>query len=823
MTQENITPEPETSRRVPLRDREDLSIYWDNHLRVAFEQSAPHDLPAMVEASLAHVIMLRETGALTAQRADRLLGGLLTLWHQWGDDGPGEDWRPRVASYPFDGTVEDPYYYLEQQLATACGISTAELDVQLARSRNDLDAGVFRMILRRGILDLAELLLQTVHDLTEVAGRTVESVLIGHTHRRPAQPTTIAHVLSGLAEAMLSQADELLSIYDEMNVSPLGSAAFTGTDVAIDADRVASLLGFDSTFTASYEAVAGAEHFMRLAGLHARISSTGARWARVLQEWMNLGWVRMPSGFTQGSSIMPQKKNPVVLEHLVSMSGAANGEMTSIFTTIAAGWYEDSNNATTDVQKHLWSSTERVVRFIRLIDGLTLEIEPAQLPSDEDIVRSGATTTAVAEALATRSVPWRAAHDVVGILFRQGDPTTWTSSQVEAALADASIDDDGALRDLVLSSGRDPRRILDRTQPGSPGREPIAAALDLATGRAQALTDAFTERRQDLETARAQLLRTASDLAAPSVPRHTLCVIGNANLDVIVHRAQSFPPAGTEQIVPAIEVRLGGSAAIAAQRAAQMGLGTRLVAKVGEDPSGQMVRTLATVDGLDLDLIADDGNDSGLTVVAEDQGRERSFLSSLGAMGHFSPADVPADALTAQYVLCSGYFLLPGMRGEATGSLLSDARQQGATTAVDTGHPDGGWTEQARTELLEQVLPHTDIFLPNESELCGLTGIADVEEAAKTLAARTGTTVVAKLGADGALLCTNGEVARARAPRVAPVDTTGAGDSFNAAFLGALNRGRSAGAALEFAVATASELVATPPEERPERLRATVL
>src|SRR5690625_5639630 len=180
-----------------------------------------------------------------------------------------------------------------------------------------------------------------------------------------------------------------------MNVSPLGSAAFTGTDVAIDADRVASLLGFDSAFTASYEAVAGAEHFMRLAGLHARISSTGARWARVLQEWMNLGWVRMPSGFTQGSSIMPQKKNPVVLEHLVSMSGAANGEMTSIFTTIAAGWYEDSNNATTDVQKHLWSSTERVVRFIRLIDGLTLEIEPAQLPSDEDIVRSGATTTAV--------------------------------------------------------------------------------------------------------------------------------------------------------------------------------------------------------------------------------------------------------------------------------------------------------------------------------------------------------------------------------------------------------------------------------------------
>ena len=66
------------------------------------------------------------------------------------------------------------------------------------------------------------------------------------------------------------------------------------------------------------------------------------------------------------------------------MSGAAGGDMNAVYTTIAAGWYEDSNNATTDVQKHLWSSTERVIRFVRLIGGLALEIEPDQLPSDEE-------------------------------------------------------------------------------------------------------------------------------------------------------------------------------------------------------------------------------------------------------------------------------------------------------------------------------------------------------------------------------------------------------------------------------------------------------
>ena len=367
-----------TNHSAPLRDRGDLSIYWDNHLRVAFEEAAPHDLPAMVEASIAHIVMLGETEALPSDRASRLIRGLLRLWESWAPTS--SDWRPRVRSFPFDGAVEDPYYFLESELAAACDMATADLDVQLARSRNDLDAGVFRMVLRRGVLDIADTLLRAVQELSDAAERNLSSLIIGHTHRRPAQPTTIAHVLSGAAEALLSQADELLSVYDELNVSPLTSAAFAGTDIAVDSRRISDLLGFDRPFTSSYEAVAGAEHFMRVAAIQARISATGARWARVVQEWMNLGWIETPGSFSQGSSIMPQKQNPVVLEHMVSMAGAANGDLVSVYSTIAAGWYEDSNNATTDVQKHLWASVERTVRFLRLFAGVVREIRPASTP-----------------------------------------------------------------------------------------------------------------------------------------------------------------------------------------------------------------------------------------------------------------------------------------------------------------------------------------------------------------------------------------------------------------------------------------------------------
>jgi argininosuccinate lyase len=217
-----------------------LTIYQQHHLRVAFAHHATYLYGPMVKASQAHVVMLVEQGLIPTDSAEKLLRGLVALQA----DQPSE--------FVYDGQVEDVYFTLEKRLAHAAGITTAELNVQLARSRNDLDAGVFRMVLRDQLLGVLGALTSAGQTLLEQADRYADVVVTGYTHRRPAQPTSMGHVLAGYAEALVGEAESYLRLLDEMNRSPLGSCAFAGTDLDISSERLAELLGFSEVVINSY-------------------------------------------------------------------------------------------------------------------------------------------------------------------------------------------------------------------------------------------------------------------------------------------------------------------------------------------------------------------------------------------------------------------------------------------------------------------------------------------------------------------------------------------------------------------------------------------
>lgn len=472
-----------------------LTTYQREHLLPAYEHHAPQLYPRTLEASRAHVVMLSEQGLIPQERAVLLLGALQKLRSE----------PPRLPEY--DGTFEDVYFAFERKLAEAAGIDHRSLDVQLARSRNDLDAGIFRMILRDQLTEVAEAASAAAAAALAAADRTAESVIIGLTHRRPAQPTTLGHVLAGYAEALVGAVRNYDSVLDELQASPLGSCAFAGTDLPIAPERVASLLGFDRQIVNSYEAVAGADHLLAVGFANARALATGARLVRLIQDWMTWGWIDTPAEFCQGSSIMPQKRNPVVLEHMVSMAGMESADAASVVNNISSAWWEDSNNATTDVQVRLWESNDRARRFFTLMARLLETMTVLTLPAAEQLVDAGTTTTAAADVLSRAGVPFRAAHDALGTLIRAGSPSSWTPQQVSAVVSEVApdVDVDEATIARVMEAARNPRVVLERAQSDGPGSAAVRSQVATLGRSLKSVVEAIDSRKQRIAAAASDL------------------------------------------------------------------------------------------------------------------------------------------------------------------------------------------------------------------------------------------------------------------------------------------------------------------------------
>jgi sugar/nucleoside kinase (ribokinase family) len=270
-------------------------------------------------------------------------------------------------------------------------------------------------------------------------------------------------------------------------------------------------------------------------------------------------------------------------------------------------------------------------------------------------------------------------------------------------------------------------------------------------------------------------------------PGTDLVVVGDCNPDVLVLGDDVTPSFGQqEKLVDGIWMVVGGSAAITAVAAARLGLSVELVAAVGADPAGDFMLGQLSREGVGTAAVAvRDGVPTGMTV-ALSHGADRAILTALGAMASLTAQDVPAALLAqARHVHISSYFLLERSLGPGLAALLAAARAAGATTSLDTNwDPAGKWGDgQLRASLAQ-----ADVLLPNETEAMRISGEPTLPAAAGALTA-AGPGLAVKLGERGAF-CADGPVwHRVELAPVTPVDTTGAGDCFNAGLIAGLLRG----------------------------------
>ena len=255
-------------------------------------------------------------------------------------------------------------------------------------------------------------------------------------------------------------------------------------------------------------------------------------------------------------------------------------------------------------------------------------------------------------------------------------------------------------------------------------------------------------------------------------------VAGELNVDIVLQGYHSFPEPGKEVLVDDCLIVLGSASAICAMGLAKLGDPVAFLGKVGDDPWGRFCVECLTGRGADVSrVLRDPGITTGVTVAITSP-RDRALVSFLGSIAALAAEDVKdADLAGFQHLHVSSFYLQqrlrPGLRG-----LFARARRLGLTTSLDPGFdPSETWAPD-----LGEALREVDVFFPNEVELRGLTGADDPAEALRRLEnGRTRT--VAKLGREGAATLEGGQLLRVPSFPIEPLDTTGAGDSFNAGFL----------------------------------------
>ena len=449
--------------------------------------------PHMLAANEAHTLMLAETGIIPRDQAAALLRA------------NREVERAGPEAFPYSEAVEDLFFAIEGQLIDRAG-AEAGGNLQIARSRNDLDAVMARQMVRERLIALQDQVFAVRAALLNLIADHHETLMPGVTHTQPAQPTTLAHHLLGVLGPFERDSERLAQAWERVNRSPLGVAAFTTTSFPIDRDLTARLLGFDGLVENGYDAIGASDYMLEVTGALANMAVSISRFAHDLLIWSRAeaSVLRIGDAFVQISSIMPQKRNPVVFEHIRARTGYVIGDA----ATVAAVAHSSAFGDTVDVEDPVYVPLARCCDSASAVLGLLAAVLPT-CEFDVDLLAARAgeghvTTTALADMLVKeRGMPFRAAHHVVSSLvrasLRTGVPIT--AGQVTLAAskeAGRQIDVDAAFVKRAL----DPwAMVRDRTIPGGPAPEATRDAAKRSHGLLERDRAAASARRERLEAA----------------------------------------------------------------------------------------------------------------------------------------------------------------------------------------------------------------------------------------------------------------------------------------------------------------------------------
>jgi len=426
----------------------------------ALNDSLPFDQRMFREdiaGSRAHVQMLADVGLFDPEDCAAVLAALDTV-----------EAELEAGTFEFAASDEDIHTAVERRVTE---LHPAGARIHTGRSRNDQVATDLRLWTRNAIDQIDSLIERLQRTLLAHAESVGDAYLPGYTHLQQAQPVALAHHLLAHGWALQRDRSRLADNRARLNVSPLGAGALAGSSLPLDPAQTAAALGFDAVFDNSLDAVSDrdfvAETLFDLAMLGVHLSRMGEE--LILWSSSEFGFVTLDDGFSTGSSMMPQKKNPDIAELARGKAGRLVGHLTGFLTTLK-GLPLAYNKDLQEDKEPLFDAVDTVCLTLLALDGMvatvTFEVETMAVGADSPY----SAATDLAEFLVNRQMAFRDAHAVVGELVRKA--LAGEGSLVDLVAASPELGPEAA--DLLAPGVS----VARRTTHGGGSAQAVAAQLE---------------------------------------------------------------------------------------------------------------------------------------------------------------------------------------------------------------------------------------------------------------------------------------------------------------------------------------------------------
>lgn len=374
-----------------IADEFNSSIKFD---KVMFEED--------IRGSLAHAAMLGKTGILSAGDVEKITAGLGEILADL-----------KSGTLGIDEKAEDIHMFIEAELTKRIGDAGKRLHT--ARSRNDQVAVDMRLYLRGKVEGVIELLKELTKVTLEKAKENTRTIMPGYTHLQRAQPITFAQHLLAYCMMFLRDITRLKDAVKRMNVSPLGSCALAGTTYPLDRDAVAETLGFDGVCMNSIDGVSDRDYCVELESCFALIMTHLSRFSEEIILWSSweFKFVELDDGYTTGSSIMPQKKNPDMAELVRGKTGRVYGDLMATLTMLK-GLPLAYNKDMQEDKEAVFDALETVEKCLGIFIPMVATMTPIKENMYAAAKKGFINATDLADYLTKKGMPFRAAYKTVG-------------------------------------------------------------------------------------------------------------------------------------------------------------------------------------------------------------------------------------------------------------------------------------------------------------------------------------------------------------------------------------------------------------------------